>query len=432
METATAPTPSAPSASIVSTETFEVLLRNRDGVEAGLLALQKRAQKKGLPPLSWSWGKVSIEEEIVPSSDGVGVQRNRKVARVPLTLAGGSLALSGWDFVAVLQHLDGENIVRAVGSAEVPAMYRTRGPVCDHCRQNRRRSDTYVVRHEDGRYAQVGSTCLDDFLGSDLALKLAALAELFACARDLGQGGESGLGFGGGHSSSFVLQQYLPLVAWVVRTCGWVSRTVAKEQGSVATADRALRLMDDEDERRKYDAEPSEEDLALAAAAEKWADTLTDAQVDAERGDYLHNLRAVARTGLGTNRTAGIAASMVTAYQRHVANERLRAERAKLPCADTHVGTVGKRETFLATLEFVTGYESAYGYTTVLKFRTEEGALLVWKASSTTLGRADAGKKYAVVGTVKKHDEYKGSKQTLLTRCKVTERMVKSANKESA
>lgn len=406
---------------------YEVLLSRKESVELGLLALQKRGQKKGLPALTWSWGKVRVEEEVIPSSDGVGVMRShRKVARVPLTLVGGCPKFAGWKFVAVLQHLDDENIVRSVGNAEVPAMYRTRGPACDHCRQMRRRNDTYVLRHEDGRYVQVGSTCLDDFLGCNDALKLAAHAELIACASDLGSGGELGLGGSSGRASSFLLQEFLPLVAWEVRTLGWVSRTAAKERGGIATADHSLRCMLDETFCRKAGADPNAEDVAEAIEAEKWAESLTDAQVDAERGDYLHNLRAVARTGLGTNRTAGIAASMITAHQRHVAAERLHAERAKLPQADTHVGTVGKRETFLVTLEFVTGYEGRYGYTTVLKFRTDEGALLVWKASSTTLARADVGKKYTLVGTIKKHDEYQNQKQTLVTRCKATERVVET------
>jgi hypothetical protein len=48
-----------------------------------------------------------------------------------------------------------------------------------------------------------------------------------------------------------------------------------------------------------------------------------------------------------------------------------------------------------------------------------EGALLVWKASSTDLGRSDVGTVFALTGSVKKHDEYKGEKQTMILRAKV-------------
>src|SRR5208337_1130009 len=103
--------------------------------------------------------------------------------------------------------------------------------------------------------------------------------------------------------------------------------------------------------------------------------------------DYLHNVRVVARTGVVGFRSAGIAASMVTAYERAIGAARKRAERAARP-SSVHVGTVGKRETFSnLTLDFVTGYDTEYGYTTVLKFIADSGAVLTWKASNTDLAR---------------------------------------------
>jgi hypothetical protein len=38
---------------------------------------------------------------------------------------------------------------------------------CDHCEQNRRRNLTFMLVHEDGREMQVGSTCLNEYLGTD-------------------------------------------------------------------------------------------------------------------------------------------------------------------------------------------------------------------------------------------------------------------------
>jgi hypothetical protein len=252
------------------------------------------------------------------------------------------------------------------------------------------------------------------FLGSADASKIAAAASFLAEARGLAEGGCSGSGTGGDRT----LAEFLPLVAWIVREHGWVSRTAAREQGGKATADVAYDCLIDG---RKAKTGVVQADLDEAAAAEAWAEGLSDDAVDAASGDYLHNLRAVARTGLVTHRTAGIAGSMVVAYQRAVARERERAARAARPKLNVHVGTVGERATFDVVLDYVTGFETQYGYTTVLKFRTAEGALIVWKASNTDLARADVGKRYLVKGTVTKHDEYKGEKQTMVSRCKVEE-----------
>jgi hypothetical protein len=401
-------------------QVFQVLLGNRARVDAALAALAKRAARKGLTPIAWTWGKATTEKELIPHPEfGWKVECRATVSRVPLTLEGDAPHYDGWTFVAALQHLDGENIVRAVNGAEVPSTYRTRGPVCDHCKANRRRCDTYVLRHQDSRHVQVGSTCVGDFLGSNDAAKLASAASMLSEARGLAEEGCEGFGAGSG---DITLTEYLPFVAYCVREHGWMSRTAAREQGGgQATADEAMRYTTDAEWRKKCKVDPTAEDIATAAACETWAESLTDEQVNADRGDYMHNLRVIARSGIVCHKSAGLAGSMVVAYQRAIGRERERAARAARPVCDAYVGTVGKRETWDVTLDFVTGYDTAYGYTTVLKFRTPEGACIVWKATSTDLARDDVGKAYKLTGTVKKHDEYKGAKQTMVSRCRAEE-----------
>lgn len=442
---------------------FAVLLARKASVEIALAALAKRAARKGLPVLAWTWGRPVTATEylshegacdlpgaVLHSCGSEGATYAVPVTRISLTIEGETPKYAGWSFVATLQHLDGENIVRALPGETLPASYRSRGPVCDHCKAVRRRNDTYVVRHDDGRTMQVGSTCIADFLGSDEAGKIAAQAEILAFARALAT--DEGFEGFGSSSNDRTLAEYLPIVAWAVRTPGqgWTSRTKAKAEGGSATADRAWSYLTDAREARKAGVDVSDEDRATALAAEEWADTLSDSTVDAESGDYLHNLRAVARTGLVQSRTAGLAASMVTAYQRAMGRERAKADRAARPSLDAYLGTIGEKVTFglpakvtkkglpakgaptvlsadPVTLDFVAGFDTMYGYTTILKFRTSEGASVVWFASSTSIGRADVGKSYTLAGTVKKHDEYKGTKQTTLTRCTVTEIQAEAA-----
>ncbi len=95
---------------------FGVLLTNRAVVEARLCALNKRAARKRLPLLSWSWDRPATTQEIlahegaanlpgaVPTGNG---GYSVPVTRVKLSLAG-QIKFEGWRFVATLQHLDGE------------------------------------------------------------------------------------------------------------------------------------------------------------------------------------------------------------------------------------------------------------------------------------------------------------------------------------
>jgi hypothetical protein len=429
----------------MTTHTFAVLLARKAEVDAALTAVVKRANRKGIPGIfTWSWGKAFEDRALVPNDpphrpptpDAIlspgGSEWSVKVIRIPLVVEGEVPRFQGWRFVAALQHLDGENIVRGVPGEEVPSLYRTRGAYCDHCKSIRRRNDTYVLRHDDGVFVQVGSSCLKDFLGTDEALRLASKAEMLSLLEGLIRDGNEGAF---GRATERLLSEYLAVVSRCVRVLGWRSRTVANEEGGQATADAAWGLMFE----KKYGDEPvTQDDMTTAKEAEVWASEISDEEVDKASSDYLHNLRAVARNGFVSSRMAGIAASMVTAYQRHVGRLR-RKDRLHL---NVYLGKVGMKVTFglppelkknglpkkgaptvldkePVTLDFVTGYQTDYGYTTVLKFKTKEGATVVWKASNTDLKRQDVGKTYTLYGTVKAHTEYKGEKQTILSRCGV-------------
>jgi hypothetical protein len=441
---------------------FAVLLSRKAEVESALAKLVKRADRKGIAhALTWTWGRAVTAEELVSNKDGnppvPGAVLTASadywripVTRIPLTIEGAAPRLAGWTFVATLQHLDGENIVRTVPGHEIPATYRTRGCVCDHCNMNRRRNDTYVLRHDDGRHVQVGSTCIRDFLGGDEAAEIAARAEILALAGSVASDDGDDFGEGSGQTER-TWEMYLPYVAWLVRSQGWTPRWTKCPYGGSPTrndnptADQAWVLLTDKKAREKAECVLSEEDVALALASEQWAESITDDSIAKSSGDYLHNLRATARTGLVSSRTAGIVASAVTAYQREQGKVRLASERATRPSCNEYMGTVGSKVTFglpaqvnkrtgaplknaptvltsdPLTLEFVTGYSTDYGYTTVLKFRATTGHQIVWKSSNPPVGRDDVGKRYTLAGTIKRHEEYKGAKQTLVSNCGVKE-----------
>lgn len=83
-----------------------------------------------------------------------------------------------------------------------------------------------------------------------------------------------------------------------------------------------------------------------------------------------------------------------------------------------HVGTVGEKIAFTATVEGVHSFDGNYGTTFVVRFRDDKGNLLVWFASNPP-DCVEKDAKVTVTGTVKAHDERDNEKQTLVTRCKV-------------
>lgn len=88
------------------------------------------------------------------------------------------------------------------------------------------------------------------------------------------------------------------------------------------------------------------------------------------------------------------------------------------------LGNVGEKICCKAVYESSAWYEtkSFRGFGTdivhVHTYRTQTGNILVWKTSVGNPG-AEEGELVELTGTVKDHSEYKGEKQTVLTRCKI-------------
>jgi hypothetical protein len=84
-----------------------------------------------------------------------------------------------------------------------------------------------------------------------------------------------------------------------------------------------------------------------------------------------------------------------------------------------YVGTVGEKITVTAVYEHCAYYDTQFGTTWVHTFLTADGDILVWKTSNSLMA-IQVDDQVTLTGTVKEHSEYRGKKQTILTRCKVS------------
>jgi hypothetical protein len=418
------------------TREFVVALANKPALVAEFARLAKRAARIGAPAITWTFGAVvqrEVDVRVVTdegesdiASPGVVTHRTRLVPFVHLTLTGSRPKIAGWEFAATVQHVDGVNILRSCLPGEdrpIPDTYRTRGSVCDHCGLDRDRRDTYLVVSEAGDWKQVGSSCLVDFFGHEDPHALAAYAEILASAIALadGAGSDEGGGYGFGGSGPWALVEYLGCVAAEIRESGWVPKASVPDKPNLATANQAKDRMAPARDAKPRDRSVLAVDVAVATAAYEWALALGGG---AERlNDYLWNLHAVAKSGVAEWRTFGLAASLVAAYTKAEARRRERADRKP----SEHVGTVGESRSFALTLDRHFSFETEWGWVHRFLFRDADDCVFTWKASgdSSVIGLSEPdnkmveGETYVLTASVKKHDEYKGTKQTVLTRAAV-------------
>jgi len=80
---------------------------------------------------------------------------------------------------------------------------------------------------------------------------------------------------------------------------------------------------------------------------------------------------------------------------------------------------VGEKVNTSVTLIKQGGFDGAYGYTHIYTFLSADKHVLVW--FSTKDIDVEIGQIVNIRGTVKGHKEYNGTKQTIITRCKVSE-----------
>lgn len=81
-----------------------------------------------------------------------------------------------------------------------------------------------------------------------------------------------------------------------------------------------------------------------------------------------------------------------------------------------HVGTEGQRLTLLVQVTKIFDRDGQYGTTRFTIMRDDVGHVFTWRASNE---RLDVGDRVTIMGSVKRHDTYRGVSQTVLTRCKV-------------
>lgn len=73
-----------------------------------------------------------------------------------------------YELVAELEHTGNGNIIRQINfEIEVPKTYRSVPCQCEHCKTNRKRNNTFLLVDKQHNFKQVGKNCLNEYTGID-------------------------------------------------------------------------------------------------------------------------------------------------------------------------------------------------------------------------------------------------------------------------
>ena len=352
----------------------------------------------------------------------------------------------GWTVCAMIEHGDEGNIVTGFGNYEIPAAWYTIPAKCDHCKTNRARSVTFMVKRESGEMKQVGKSCLKEYTGINPASALMFAEITNVCDDDRG------------YDPDFVREcrahKMYETETILAYACDDIKkRGYRKSDSADATRDKVI-------EKIKTNADASAEATAKARAIMEWM--LKAAEKNAAEQEELNRLAAKAyeyrpnsgycdivdeeaherylkrdretcrawdavsdiqrncfpmvKSGYAKEKHIGRLCYLPVEYDKYLERKARAEQRDADNAASTYIGKVGERITVkVKDATVISSWETVYGTTYLNKIVDIAGNILIWKSSSSS----EIKPGNTLKGTVKEHSEYQGAKQTVVTRCKV-------------
>lgn len=394
-----------------------------DELDKKMRRIEKKCARYGV---EFVYRKTGVEEyrEV---KDPEGVKHNLRYVEIE---ADGKAQMNDWMWLASVEHTEKGNLIHSPRDIAIPNKYYTSDGYCEHCNSNRARRYLYLVENvKTHEVRQVGRSCVRDYthgLNADMIALCTSMIDEFAEAEER----EPGFGFGFGSYEYYEVEMVTRFLCETIRHFGYVRNGQEDQWSTAARAEAYLNValghvryfykydyyleVKKEMEKVGFDAD-SAQATAEAKAALAWI-----MEQDASQSAWTHNLQTLVQLGKIKTGHYGILASLIPAWNKSLAREAERKAKSEKTANGKHVGEVGERLTVaVASAEVVTSWETEWGIVKLVRFISTDGNVFMWRCSGSLGARAE--NIVAIKGTVKSHDEFRGVKQTFLTRCKVVE-----------
>ena len=361
-----------------------------------LNTFKKKFEKYGEGAVVFGIGEQYIDEKTNEKRVSVSVE--------------GAYKVSGYQFVASLEWDDTEKcnlIKKANEDVIVPEIYRTRTE-CDHCHTDRSRKKTILLRNtESGEYVQVGKQCVKDYLGRDVE-SYARYLSIWETMDEYFENLDK-VGFGGRLAMVYSVDEILEQTVEFVRERGYISKNLSYERGCDSTSTMvwlAINKSRDLKGNLFYEMrEVTEEGKARVAQVKEFIENYDDTD-----NDYAYNLKVLLHHNVVEAENFGLVVSAVGFVIRE---EHKNEERKNKPKSEW-IGEVKERIEFTSVPKCVTSFDTDFGTVHIYKMMVGND-IIVWKTSKWL----DDSQEVTIKATVKEHSEYRGEKQTEITRGKV-------------
>lgn len=336
----------------------------------------------------------------------------------------GIAKINGWKLVAKVEAVPGqlENFVNTYDAVTIPANYFLDPLHCDHCHTKHNRKKAFIIYNEDTKeFKEVGRRCLIDYTHGLSGEAAAYTAEFLDDLKD-----ESSDFYRISSPKTYYnVDECLRIAYECFNKFGWHNKSEQRSTYEDTLNIYRLRhsMMKDEDEIDRIENHMMIVDFN--DKDEKYNDKIKDLKIKLKDYDGRYGLEPSDVKNIVSNewvdRTLlGRLVYLPVIYSRMVRDREKFDKFNQWSDVSEYVGEPGDKIEFdVEFCDIVSSYEGKYGYTYVYKFVDIQGNMFTW-FSSKSIGSMEELKDVChVKGTIKGHSKYKGTKQTILTRCKV-------------
>ncbi len=334
----------------------------------------------------------------------------------------GTAKIDNWECIAVLEIHDVGNIIRRINTEiNIPERFKTTENICEHCNSKRQRNNLYVIRNvETDEWKQVGGSCLKVYTSG---LSLEYVTAYMDGITEL----EEFDGIVGGGKAYYNVNEIISYAVEVINKTGYFNaQAMLPTKYIVSTLmhdslSRAVESINKDFKDARLDVRVCELDFRkdnTKDIVEQIIDYYKNLEDDSE---FVHNIKVMLNEEYVLAKNFGFLCYLPEGYARHIKKEVEKAKRIETD----YFGEVGKRykDKVINDITLVTSWETQWGYTGLYKIVLEGGSVLTWKTNNYL--HLDKNEEFDKISfTVKEHKEYKGEKQTEVTRCKITVKVV--------
>lgn len=385
-------------------KTYEVPEYNMIDLEKKIFHITKKCQKYGGKPISYKKGDPYYKKV---EDDG-----NSFMIKVFPVEIEGSAKVDNWEFIATLEsHHNGNIIKRYNTEIDIPERFKFSKNICEHCYTNRYRTNLYIIHNTiSGEFKQVGKSCLKLFTGGLSAEYVAAMMEFMDWLEEDGDYSTDSF-----CNRNYVeIEEVLCAAQAVIAKYGYAK---ADQEPSTKSIVSTIVRFDIGRAEREFKIEMPEESSIYTESALQTVKNMMGYYLSLDdSNEFAHNIKVLLSEGYCNVNNIGLLVYLPFGYCKAMEKAENGHKQTESNSIHDYFGEIGKRyKDVKITLSVLTSYDTDYGITHIYKMEDSENHVFTWKT-----GNSFAPGTYIAAMSIKNHKEYKGQKQTEVTRCKLS------------